>query len=155
MALRKERVQVGARTFMITLQPTDVGKRLFFRLSKIAGPAFVELVKSVAASGKKLEDLDAADVLPSALELLERLEEKDFDLFFDAFIGSTEEISTDSKGKKQNVSLDASLARDEAFAGDYGGMLRWMFEHIRLNFGSFLAGWKPTARPASLPADPE
>lgn len=142
MALKEARVTIGERSFVIRSQPTDIGRKLYFKLTKIAGPALVELLKVAGNAG--LAKLDVALIAPAAYELIQNLSEDDFDYFYESFLASTDLYVADVKTGKSNT-IPLATMREWAFTADYGALTRWMFEHLKLNFSSFLGAWGITS----------
>jgi hypothetical protein len=130
--------QIGARTFFISALPTVPGRRLFFKLMKICGPACVSFLRSLDGT-EKVEELDVAVLADAAEELIRNLSEADFEDFYTTFEGSTQ-VSTPEGGQ---VPLSTLKAR--AFSADYGSMVKWMSFSLEFNFSSFLADLGLTA----------
>jgi hypothetical protein len=145
MAMKTERVVLSGQTYLITTLGTDVGRKLFFRLMKIAGPSFAELLRS-GIVGKPVAQWDVSLLSGAVMELVASLSEQDFELFYEAFLDVTR-VTTAEGGE-----ILLKDRRAIAFAGDYGTMTRWMYEHLKLNFSSFLAGWGITVPQDSSPA---
>lgn len=150
MPVKPQRVAIGERVFLISPLDTETGIRAFFRLTKVGAPALMKLLESAAdeiRTGKSLQDLDAALLFPAAVELIGKLEEKDFAFFYEAFLEVGIEL-TDG-----NVAMNAEKTRKHVFDADYGTLIRWMFENLRVNFASFPAGWSGINRRASSAAE--
>lgn len=127
-------VTIRGKRYKITVLNTREGRRLWFKLIKLVGPGFFEFLRGGAAEG--LEAEQAAPVLLTAVmsTLVEKLSPEDFEDFIQTFARSSSYI--DEQGA--DFRLDALIDKG-AFAADYGGLMQWLGQCMRLNFASFFS----------------
>lgn len=135
---------IGARTFIVTALPTAPGRRLFFKLVKICGPAITRFLRSLDGKSASLEELDVSVLAGAADELIKNLDEVTFEDFYKTFSDSTRVVTPEGG--------EAPLATYNGFSADYGSMVKWMAFCLEVNYASFFGDLGLTALRASAPA---
>jgi hypothetical protein len=130
---------IGGKTYTIGQLPAGQGRKIYFRIVKLCGPAVIKAVKGGNLSLAALKDESALALLADAAdELLAQLSEADFELFVRTFAEHT------LLGSTRLLDVIDTLA----FAGHPGLLMVWLKECLRFNFSSFLADLGLTSPPA-------
>lgn len=143
--------KIGAFTYHVSPLGTEVGRKLFFKLFKIVGPAGITILRSMAGTGvgtgawdptqfmAKVGPALAADALT---ELVAGLNAEDFEVFYTEFLKTTFREDESGGGK-----VPAENIKGLIFQRDYGSMTRWLAFCLTYNFSSFLDGLGITSHP--------
>ncbi len=132
---------IGAFRYKVTQLDAHRGRRAFMRLTKLIGPAMVQL----QSSGKLDDKIEKA-----ITQLVDRLGEDDVDYFCDLFASMTSVSGGDLKANAE-PQLDAIFSVH--FAGRYLEMLQWLIFSMKVNFASFFGGWAALLAPALSASD--
>lgn len=124
--LETKTTRIGVHQYKVTELDAVLGRRVFVRLLKIAGPALAKLEGG----------LDEGALASALTDLLTRLEPSDFDYFCDTFASVTEV----SGGKYSKTSPQLDDVFSLHFASNYLDMFAWLAFCLKLNFASFFSG---------------
>lgn len=117
----------------VTQLPLGISRPMFFKLTKICGPAVVGFLKNL--DGKDLKSV-ALPVLADAIaEVIANVDYATFDAFMLSFAQVTEIIGADGSN-----TLLAPRLQTDAFNGNYATLMKWFAYSLDINFSSFLAG---------------
>jgi hypothetical protein len=135
--LKTTETVIDGHRLRVTQLALGQSRPMFFKLTKICGPAVVSFMK--ALDGKKLADV-ALPVMADAIgELIKSLDYETFNAFVQTFARVTETFDE----KNVSILLSGSIELD-AFGGNYGTLLKWLAFCLEFNFASFLSGWDLT-----------
>lgn len=127
--------EIAGKMYHVTTLSTEPGRRLWFKLVKLAGPALAAFLRQLGASDAqgllKLKTVSPVVAAAALQELVSTLSAEDFDDFYNTFLATTSVEQND--GAK--VRLESIKAF--AFAGAYGAMVKWLGFCLEVNFGSF------------------
>lgn len=133
---------IAGKKYVVTTLSTDPGRKLWFKLLKICGPALGTFLRDAGAqllTGDGNFSLKAVS-MPLAgaalTELVAGLQESDFDAFYATFLESTALELEDDKGTRR---IQLESIKSVAFAGQYGIMVKWLGFCLEVNFASFFA----------------
>lgn len=124
--LQTQSRKIGDRTYHVTQLAAEPGQRLFFQLIKLAGPSIAALLREWDAKEISIDTVGGA-----LTELTSMLTYAQFRDFVDTFTAVTAVEGADGA----RVPLDKM--KTLAFAGDYGGLCRWLGFCLEVNFASF------------------
>ncbi len=124
--MEQKTTRIGAHSYKVTQLDAVVGRRVFTRLFKIAGPALAKLENGI----------DEKALGAALTELVTRLEPADVDHFCDTFA----EVTEVSGGKYTKAAPQLDTVFSVHFAANYLEMFQWLAFCLQVNFSSFFVG---------------
>jgi hypothetical protein len=142
-----ELFKLGETEFRIRQLGGIEGRALLPDLFRIGAPLIQGLAAEANADESKAAEIESKAV-GYVFAAMTHVDAAVMNKFCAAFQGVTE-----VKAVNAWLPFTDSLF-DETFAGDYGGLLKWLIQNLKLNFSNFLGVRKPTGLPGDPPAAP-
>ena len=130
--------EIGGKTYQIVELSAKPGRAMLIRLLRLAGPSVSAALRSLEAM--ELSSLTAKGIADAIQELLTKLTPEEFEEICGVFLAQTQVLNPDTGGFM-------ALNQYNAFAGDYGNLLKLLRFHVEFNYSSFLDGLGITTRP--------
>lgn len=141
MALTRTVREIGGVRYALQTVPALAGRKLYFRLLQIVGPAATRALRSGVVSLKSfLGPNSKANMAAAALaadafeELFARLSEADLELFVHTFADHTFVLCADGSELPLSKTIDTF-----AFAGRPGLLVQWLRASMEHSLSGFLA----------------
>lgn len=119
-------IVIGTKTYRIQPLPLKAGRRLWFRLLKVITPMFGAMV----SAGEDESRVASAMVDAIVANLSEDL----FEEMVTVFAQHSSYVATSGADFLLSATINTT-----AFEADYAGLVVWLKESLRVNYGSFLA----------------
>lgn len=131
--LKTERRTIAGQKYDITQLPSEVGMRMFVRLSQILGPALGAAFKTLKPEDVvSLNGLGIQGIGELVISLSQRVSPDELVSICDTFMEHTQ-VETDKGGW-----IPLKDIKYLAWSGKYGAMFKWLQACIEVNYGNFL-----------------